>query len=125
VSGQLHVPTALSTVPTAQEAGWAQSRSGRGGKEKNSQPLPGQKPPDNPSRNPPLNHRPIPALSYLFICFIHLSIYVLISHSSTNWIPYFCESTRELCLSPATAALLVTGFETCQEEPSDNNITHK
>jgi hypothetical protein len=42
VSGQIHGPTALPPgkeplVPIGQEAGWDQSRSGRGGEEKNSQ----------------------------------------------------------------------------------------
>jgi hypothetical protein len=45
VSGQLHAPAALppgkeAMVPTGQEAGWAPEPSGRGGKEKNSQPPP-------------------------------------------------------------------------------------
>jgi hypothetical protein len=37
VSSQLHAPAAL---PQGKEAGWPQSRSGRGGDEKNSQPPP-------------------------------------------------------------------------------------
>jgi hypothetical protein len=45
-SGQLHSPAALPPgkeplVPIGLEAGWAQSRSGRGGLEKNSQHPPG------------------------------------------------------------------------------------
>jgi hypothetical protein len=43
VSGQLHAPTALPTdkelpMPNEQEARRAQSRSGRGGEEKNARP---------------------------------------------------------------------------------------
>jgi hypothetical protein len=50
VSGQLHVPDALSAgkepqYPLSRRLGGLQSRSGRGGKEKNSQPLPGLEPP--------------------------------------------------------------------------------
>jgi len=46
ICGQLHAPTALPPgrehlVTTEYEARWAQSRFGRGGEEKNSQPLPG------------------------------------------------------------------------------------
>jgi hypothetical protein len=46
VSGQLHAPATLPSgkeplVPTGQEAGGPQNRSGRGGEEKNSQPPPG------------------------------------------------------------------------------------
>jgi hypothetical protein len=49
VSGQLHPPAALAPgkeplVPIGQEAGWATSRSGRGGEEKNSQPPPESNP---------------------------------------------------------------------------------
>jgi hypothetical protein len=49
VSGQLHAPAALLSekqplVPIGYEARWAQSRSGRGGEEKNSQPPPGIEP---------------------------------------------------------------------------------
>jgi hypothetical protein len=49
VSGQLHTPAALPPgkeplVPIVQEVGGPQSRSGRGGKEKNSQLLPGIEP---------------------------------------------------------------------------------
>jgi hypothetical protein len=45
VSGQLHAPTALTSgkeplVPLDRRLGGPQSRSGRGGEEKNSQPLP-------------------------------------------------------------------------------------
>jgi hypothetical protein len=48
-SGQLHAPTSLlpgkqTLVPIRQEAGGPQSRSGRGGEEKNSQPPPGIEP---------------------------------------------------------------------------------
>jgi hypothetical protein len=50
VSGQLHAPAALlpgiePLVPIGQETGWIPDRSGRGGEEKNSQPLPGLEPP--------------------------------------------------------------------------------
>jgi hypothetical protein len=50
VSGQLHVPAALPPgkeppVPIGYEGGWPQSRSGRGGEEKNSKPSPGIEPP--------------------------------------------------------------------------------
>jgi len=46
VSGQLHAPAALTPgketlVPIGYETGWVPSRSGRGGEDKNSQPLPG------------------------------------------------------------------------------------
>jgi hypothetical protein len=58
VSGQPHTPAALPPgkellVPTGYEAGWAQSRSGRGGEEKNFQPPPGIEPPnpDRPARS--------------------------------------------------------------------------
>jgi hypothetical protein len=61
VSGQLHAPAALPPgqeplVPIGYEAGWAQSRSGRGGEEKNSQPPPGIEPQNNdhPARSPAL-----------------------------------------------------------------------
>jgi hypothetical protein len=39
-----------------------QRRSGRGGEEKNSQPLPGPEPPDHPARSPELYHSTIPAI---------------------------------------------------------------
>jgi hypothetical protein len=50
VSGQLHSPAALSHgnnswYPLDRRLGEPQSRSGRGGEEKNSQPLPGLEPP--------------------------------------------------------------------------------
>jgi hypothetical protein len=50
VSGQLHVPAALPPgkeprYPLDRRLGGLQSRSGRGGEEKNSQPLPGLDPP--------------------------------------------------------------------------------
>jgi hypothetical protein len=50
VSGQLHVPAALLQrkncwYPLDRRLGGPQSRSERGGKEKNSQPLPGLEPP--------------------------------------------------------------------------------
>jgi hypothetical protein len=46
VSGQLHAPAALTQeispcYPLDRRLGGLQSRSGRGGEEKNSQPLPG------------------------------------------------------------------------------------
>jgi hypothetical protein len=41
-----------------------QSRSGRGGGEKNSQPLPGLEPPDHPDRSSALYHLAIPDLQY-------------------------------------------------------------
>jgi hypothetical protein len=49
-SGQLHAPAALPTgksswYPLDRRLGGPQSRSGRGGEEKNSQPLPGLEPP--------------------------------------------------------------------------------
>jgi hypothetical protein len=49
-SGQLHAPAALPQrkspcYPLDSRLGGPQSRSGRGGEEKNSQPLPGLKPP--------------------------------------------------------------------------------
>jgi hypothetical protein len=49
VSGQFHAAAALLPgkellVPIGCEAGWSQSRSGRGGEEKNSQPPPGIEP---------------------------------------------------------------------------------
>jgi hypothetical protein len=49
VNDQVHAPPTLPPgkeplVPIGEEAGWAQSRSGRGDK-KNSQPLPGLDPP--------------------------------------------------------------------------------
>jgi hypothetical protein len=49
VSGQLHAPVALpprkSTLyPLNRRLGWPQSRSGRRGEEKSSQPLPGLEP---------------------------------------------------------------------------------
>jgi hypothetical protein len=43
VSGQLQVPATLP--PGKEPLGGPQSRSGRGGEEKNSQPLPGLEPP--------------------------------------------------------------------------------
>jgi hypothetical protein len=50
VSGQLHTQAALlpgkePLLPIGQEAGIPQSRSGRGGEEKNSHPLQGLEPP--------------------------------------------------------------------------------
>jgi hypothetical protein len=50
VSGQLHVPAALSPgkspwYPLSRRLGESQNRSGRGVEEKNSQPLQGLKPP--------------------------------------------------------------------------------
>jgi hypothetical protein len=50
VSSQLHDPAALPQgkeplATIALEVEWAQSRSGRGGEEKNSQPPPGLEPP--------------------------------------------------------------------------------
>jgi hypothetical protein len=50
VSGQLHVPAALppgknSWYPLDRKLGGPQNRSGRGGEEKNSQPLLGLEPP--------------------------------------------------------------------------------
>jgi hypothetical protein len=49
VSGQLHAPAALLKerdpgTPLDRRMGGPQSRSGRGGEEKNSQPLPGIEP---------------------------------------------------------------------------------
>jgi hypothetical protein len=49
VSGQLHAPAALPHgkspwYPLDRRLGGPQSRSGRGGEEKNSQPLPGIEP---------------------------------------------------------------------------------
>jgi hypothetical protein len=45
MSGHFHAPASLPpgkepVLPIAQEAGWTQSRSGRGGEEKNSQSPP-------------------------------------------------------------------------------------
>jgi hypothetical protein len=48
VSGQLHASAALHPLkehPLDRRLGGPQSRSGRGGEEKNSQPLPGLEPP--------------------------------------------------------------------------------
>jgi hypothetical protein len=50
VSGKLHAPAALpsgnlSLTPLDRRLGGTQSRSRRGGEEKNSQPLPGLEPP--------------------------------------------------------------------------------
>jgi hypothetical protein len=49
VSGQLHAPTAFPQwnpwYPLDRRLGGPQSRSGRGGEEKNSHPLPGLEPP--------------------------------------------------------------------------------
>jgi hypothetical protein len=50
VSGQLHAPAALPQgesprYPLNRRLGGPQSRFGRGGEEKNSQPLPGLEPP--------------------------------------------------------------------------------
>jgi hypothetical protein len=41
VSGQVHVPAALPQYPLDRRLGRPQSRFGRGGKEKKSQPVPG------------------------------------------------------------------------------------
>jgi hypothetical protein len=61
VSGELHVPAALPAgkepwYPWDRKLGGHQSRSGRGGEEKNSQPPPGVEPynPDRPARSPAL-----------------------------------------------------------------------
>jgi hypothetical protein len=58
VSGQLHVPAALPPgkspwYPLDRKLGGPQSRSGRGGEEKNSQPPPGMEPlnPHRPARS--------------------------------------------------------------------------
>jgi len=50
VSGQLHAPAAVPPgkeplVPTGKQAGWAPEPAGRGGVEKNSQPLSRPEPP--------------------------------------------------------------------------------
>jgi hypothetical protein len=59
VSGQLHAPAALpgTWYPLDRRLGGPQSRSGRGGEEKNSQPPPGIEPqnPDRPARSPALH----------------------------------------------------------------------
>jgi hypothetical protein len=61
VSGQLHAPAALPQgkspwYPLNRRLGGSQSRSGRGGEEKNSQPPPGIEPynSDRPGRSPEL-----------------------------------------------------------------------
>jgi hypothetical protein len=59
VSGQLHIPAALSPgkdpwYPLDRRVGGPQSLSGRGGEEKNFQPLPGLEPPYHPARSPAL-----------------------------------------------------------------------
>jgi hypothetical protein len=62
VSGQLHAPAALPPgkepwYPLGRRLYGPQSRFGRGGEEKNSQPLPGLEPPNHPARStaPKLN----------------------------------------------------------------------
>jgi hypothetical protein len=51
--------------PLDRRLGGPQSRSGRGGEEKNSQPLPGLERPDNPDRSPTLHHWATPAPHFL------------------------------------------------------------
>jgi hypothetical protein len=47
--------------PSDRRAGGLQNRSGHGGEDKNSQPLPGLEPPDRPARSPVLYRWDIPA----------------------------------------------------------------
>jgi hypothetical protein len=59
VSGQLHAPAALPPgkepwYPLVRRLAGPHSRSGRGGEEKNSQPLPGLEPLYHPARTPAL-----------------------------------------------------------------------
>jgi len=59
MSGQLRVPAFHPQGNSPwyklnRRLGGAQSRSGPGGEEKNSQPLPRLEPPDRPARNPAL-----------------------------------------------------------------------
>jgi hypothetical protein len=61
VSGQLHAPAALPPGKSPRylldrRLGGPQSRSGRGGEEKNSQPLPGLEPPAHLARSSELYH---------------------------------------------------------------------
>jgi hypothetical protein len=75
VSGQFLVPAALPPwkeplVPIwYRRLGGPRSRSGRGGEEKDSKPLPGLEPSDLPSRNLAPYHWAIPALIFRLIMF--------------------------------------------------------
>jgi hypothetical protein len=66
MGGQLHVPAGLPQgkspcYPLDRRLGGPQSRSGYGGEEKNSQPLPSLEPPDHPAHSPELYHWAIPS----------------------------------------------------------------
>jgi hypothetical protein len=68
VSGQLYAPAALPQgksplYPLDRRFGWLQSRSERGGEEKNSRPLPGLE----PSIIQPVAHRYTTELSRLLV----------------------------------------------------------
>jgi hypothetical protein len=63
-----------------------QSRSGRGGEEKNSQPLPGLQSPGHPARNPALYHGDIstPVMTYWVLHFIPAKLLVCSKHGLKN-----------------------------------------
>jgi hypothetical protein len=74
VNGQLHAPAALPPgkeplVPIGYEAEWSQSRSGRGGEEKNSQP-----PPVDSVKNKLVRYKH--DIIYIYIC---VYIYILLA----------------------------------------------
>jgi hypothetical protein len=69
--------TPLSLYPLYRRLGGPQSLSGRGGEEKNSQPLPGLDPPPLPD-HPALNHWAIPA--HLNQYFVPPGIYITFNH---------------------------------------------
>jgi hypothetical protein len=74
VSSQFHAPVVLPRgngprYPLYRRLGGPQSRSGRGGEQKNSQILPGLEPPDHQAHSAALYHRAIPTpQGHIYLC---------------------------------------------------------